>query len=389
MIIFDKPYVSEYLKETALQNQISVLDNDFSQDLKLNSDTQILSNEEVVNRFKTTPNARLYTNSENAIHWISKHLKDTALPEKINYFKDKTAFRRLTENLFPDVYFREVTPAELDALKIEDIPKPFVIKPAVGFFSLGVYPVRSNEEWPGVKNRLKTEIAEAIHIFPAEVLDNKAFIIEGYIPGTEFAFDAFYDENGNAVILNILKHVFASKDDVSDRVYITSKKIIEDYLPSFTSFLNDLGGLIDLKNFPLHVEVRVDENGVLRPIEVNPMRFGGFCSIPDLTGYAWDFNPYVAFIKNIKPDWNQLLKDKEGKLYGLVILDNSTGIRAELIRKFDYDKLLSTFEKPLELRKLDYHEYPLFGYLYTETREDNFEELMSILKSDLKEFVVQ
>lgn len=388
MIILEKPYVSDYLKETVSQFHFPVLANEHSKSLNLNSNVELLSDKKAVDWYNTSSNARIYTNSENAIQWISKHLKDSSLPQKINWFKDKVAFRNLTKELFPEVFFKALKPEDLDAIRIEELPKPFVIKPAVGFLSLAVYPVQSNEEWPEIKEKLKKDLLDAALLFPSEVLDSNAIIIEGYINGIEFAFDAYYDENGNPTILNILKHDFASAEDVSDRVYLTSKEVMETYLPPFTSFLNDLGALADLKNFPLHVEVRVDEHGKLLPIEVNPLRFGGFCTTADLTPYAWGFNPYVAFFQNQKPDWNEILKDKEGILFGLIVLDNSTGIEAKNIKAFDYEKLLLQFEKPLELRKMDFREYPVFGFLFTETRAKNYQELAAILQSDLREFVV-
>lgn len=389
MIILDKPYVSDYLKKTATDFQFPVLANDYSRQLNLDANTQLFSNEEAVKYFETTPNARIYTNSENAIQWIAEHLKNSNLLEKINLFKNKVAFRELTKKMFPVVFYQSVKSENLDKINVDDLPIPFVIKPAVGFFSLAVYPVHSKEEWPEIKEKLKREIKEAARLFPSEVLDSSELIIEGYIPGIEFAFDAYYDENGVPTILNILKHEFASADDVSDRVYVTSKAVMETYLPPFTEFLNALGELVELRNFPLHIEVRVDDKGKLVPIEVNPLRFGGFCTTADLTPYAWGFNPYVAFLQNLKPDWKSILKDKAGILYGLIVLDNSTGLKADEIKSFDYKKLLTQFEKPLELRKIDYHEYPLFGFVFTETREENIEELISILQSDLSEFVTR
>lgn len=387
MFILDKPYVSNYLKETVSKFHIPVLNTDYSQELNLDSKTRFYSEKEAIDYFNTNPNVRLYTNSENAIQWIIKHLNETDLPEKIKWFKDKIAFRKLTEKLFPEVFFRAVKPKDLDNLDLNELPKSFVIKPAVGFFSLAVFPVQNHVEWPLIKEKLKIEIASAAKLFPSEVLDSTELIIESYIQGVEFAFDAYYDENGTPTILNILKHEFASAEDVSDRVYVTSKNIMESYLYPFTDFLKSLGELIELRNFPLHVEVRVDEDGKIVPIEVNPLRFGGFCTTADLTPYAWGFNPYAAFFNNIKPDWDNILKDKAGKLFSLIVLDNSTGIKGEDIKSFDYQKLLMRFEKPLELREFDFREYPLFGFLFTETREENFEELAYILQSDLREFV--
>jgi hypothetical protein len=42
---------------------------------------------------------------------------------------------------------------------------------------------------------------------------------------------------------------------------------------------------------------------------------------------------------------------------------------------------------PLELRKINYKEYPVFGFLFTKTRKENLVELERILRSDLREFI--
>ena len=117
------------------------------------------------------------------------------------------------------------------------------------------------------------------------------------------------------------------------------------------------------------------------------MRFGGWCTTADLSFLAYGFNPYLYYYQQQKPDWGNLLAGKEGKLFGIVVLDNSTGVAISQIKSFDYDKLLSKFDKPLELRKIDFQQYPVFGFLFVETAEDNFIELQNILNSDLREFV--
>ena len=118
----------------------------------------------------------------------------------------------------------------------------------------------------------------------------------------------------------------------------------------------------------------------------NPMRFGGWCTTPDMTALAYGFNPYLMYFNQEKPDWTRILKNKDGRLYSVIVLDNSTGYAADHIAAFDYDRLLSTFEKPLELRKLDYSTYPVFGFLFAETPVDHYSELQRILHSDLREF---
>jgi hypothetical protein len=220
-----------------------------------------------------------------------------------------------------------------------------------------------------------------------EVLNTTSFIIEQCIEGEEFAVDAYFNATGEPVILNIYQHIFSSSEDVSDRIYISSKEIIESNIDQFSGFLKETGKLAKVRNFPVHAEIRRDHTGSVLPIEINPMRFGGWCTTPDMTYFAYGFNSYVYYFSQKRPDWDQILKNKQGKLYSIIVLDNSTGIEEDRITAFDHDMLLSNFEKPLELRKINYKEYPVFGFLFTETKEENFSELERILKSDLREFI--
>ncbi|WP_372644924.1 ATP-grasp domain-containing protein, partial [Ancylomarina sp.] len=228
----------------------------------------------------------------------------------------------------------------------------------------------------------------AKRLFPIEVVNASSFIIEEVIAGDEFAFDAYFDDKGDAVVLGISKHLFASEKDVSDRVYYTSKELIRKHLQQFKDFVQALGDKAEIRNFPVHVEVRVDEKGTLIPIEVNPMRFGGWCTTADLTNKATGLNPYHCFLNNIRPDWDQILREMDDEIYSLIILDNSTGIPSENIAQFDYEKLLKQFSNPLELRKIDYKTYPIFGMLFTKSEKSKFGEVEEILVSDLRKFVM-
>lgn len=276
---------------------------------------------------------------------------------------------------------------ELANLSIKDIPLPFIIKPTAGFFSMGVYKVSRYEEWELVIDSINKEIDVIKGLYPTEVLDTSSFIIEQCINGAEFAVDAYFDSDGEPIVLNILEHVFSSADDLSDRVYMTSKNIIENNLVEFTEFTRHVGKLANVRNFPVHIELRRDSDGLLLPIEINPARFGGWCTTADLAYLAYGFNPYQYYYTGQKPNWRELLKEKEGKLFSVVVLDNSTGISTDKIESFDYEKLLSHFEKPLELRKIDFKQYPVFGFIFTETKEENFAELNNILQSSLSEFI--
>lgn len=384
MILLDKPYVSNFLKETIREHQFITLDTG---GIVSESELALSTADVIVEQFKENPDCRIYSNSENAINWVCRHLDFTALPSYINQFKNKVTFRQLVQKIYPDFYFQEVALADIDQLDLSKIPMPFIIKPAVGFLSLGVHKVLNKENWEEVKQAIKNEIDEAERLFPLEVINTSHFIVEEMIEGKEFAFDAYFNEKGEPTIMGILHHPFGSETDVSDRVYYTSKEIIKEHLPLFTDFIHRIGECTNIKNFPMHVEVRVTEEGKVVPIEINPMRFGGWCTSADLTWHATGMNPYVYYMENKKPDWEKILEQMDDEIYSLSILDNSTGEHADNIEKFDYEALLKKFVMPLELRKVDFKAYPIFGMLYTKTPKDQFREIDEILKSDLREFV--
>jgi len=387
MFLIDKPYVSDFFKKTVKKYNIPVVDTDIARQSDLHRGTTLISEDEAIERAKRNSNLKVYTTSENAIGWIAKHFSFSNLPRKIELFKDKIRFRQMTKSLYPDFFFKGVQVEDLPTLDLSGIPLPFIIKPSVGFFSMGVFKVLKLEEWTRTVDSIQTEIAQITNLYPEEVLDTSSFIIEQVITGEEYAIDAYYNDSGEPVILSIFRHTFSSDSDVSDRVYTTSKEIIESNLDEFTSFMEKIGTLAGVKNFPVHIELRRENDGTLLPIEVNPMRFGGWCSTADMTFHAYGVNPYLCYYTNAKPDWSKALQDKDRKLFSLVVLDNSTGKKSDEIASFNYEKLLSHFEKPLELRKIDYRQYPVFAFLFVETIEDHFDELTNILNADLNEFI--
>lgn len=389
MLLLDKPYLSDFLIDTIRRNNFPVLSNAFSQNGKFDLKLNLLAENEAIAQLLEAAHPKLYTSSENSIGWIADKLKSTDLPEKINLFKDKVKFRDLTASLYPDFFYKKIELVDLKSISIDKFPFPFIIKPAIGFFSMGVYKVSNISEWEGVKQKIAQEIESVKGLYPNEVLDINSFIIEECIEGDEFAFDAYFDEHGNPVLLNSFKHLFASSTDVSDRVYYTSNEIIKSNYANFLQLLNDIGSLTNVRNFPMHVEVRKTKAGRIVPIEVNPMRFGGWCTTADITNYAFGINPYKCFFYSKKPDWETIVKSNEDKVYSIVVLDNSSGINAAEIESFNYELLVSHFSTPLELRKVDYNEYPVFGFLYVETNSETFSELERILTSNLREYIIK
>lgn len=386
MFFVDKPYISDFFKETLKDHQIPVVGTEAANGLGLLPGTNIISEKKAADLARSSSDLRIYSSSENALGWISRHLQETPLHQKIRQFKDKLLFRELTKDIFPGFFFQGVSEANLEDVQAEKLPMPCIIKPAVGFFSMGVHKVDTPQQWQKTVKAIRAEIKKVQDIYPQEVMDAERFLIEECITGEEFAVDAYYDLTGQPVILSIFKHVFSSDADVSDRVYTTSMDIIQNNIREFTDFAAKIGQATGIKNFPVHMELRKQQDGQILPIEINPLRFGGWCTTPDMTFQAWGFNPYVYYYEQKRPDWIKVLQGREGKLFSIIVLDNSTGINGNDISRFDYDRLLAGFEKPLELRKIDYTCYPVFGFVFAETKEENFKELEYILNSDLKEF---
>jgi hypothetical protein len=387
MFLVDHPYVSEFLKETLRDNALPVVKTPAARELGLLPGTSMISEARAAALMNETATPTVCATSENAFGWIAEQSGFGQLARTVELFKNKATFRRLTRSLFPDFAFTEVETEALASFPIESMTLPCIVKPTVGFFSLGVYKVSSPEDWPETVARIESEIEHIQHIYPAEVVNLQSFLLEECIDGEEFAVDAYFTSEGEPVIVGIWQHRFSSAEDVGDRLYSTSRALIETYLARFEAFVGEIGKLADVKNFPLHIELREAPDGSLRPIEVNPLRFGGWCTTADGTCKAFGLNPYVAYYKQQRPDWEALLKERGDEVYSIVVLDNSSGVRGNEVATFDYDKVLSLFAKPLELRKTDYRRYPVFGFLFVETADWNASELESILHSSLREFI--
>ncbi len=387
MILIDRPYISDFLLNTIKENKVQIVSTIVAREMIKDNSLNWVPEEEAIEKFDKEENTLLISNSENSISWIEKNLSFTEYPKHIQNFKNKIKFRELLKESFPNYFFKGIKYEDLKTLNISNFKFPFIIKPAVGFFSLAVHKVNCAEEWLPILNKIKHQISKLKGMYPKEVVDISDFIIEEYITGKEFAVDCYFDNDGNPVILNILHHVFSSSDDVSDRVYSSSKTIFEQYSSIIFDFLKIISKTSHLKNFPAHIEVRINEAGEINPIEVNPLRFGGWCTTGDLPGYAYGFNSYEYFLKGKKPDWDRIFDSKEEKKYSIIVLDNNSGIDEHEIGSFDYDLLLKDFKKPLSLRKVDYKKYTIFGFLFIETTKGNEKELKNILKSNLTKYI--
>ena len=333
-------------------------------------------------RAASGPGSRLYANSENGIGWIARHLAHTDLPSAIGLLKDKIRFRELLRDLDPELFVAGGTVDELARLDPSAIPFPVVLKPAVGFFSSGVRVVGSERDWPGALRGASADADRYRGMYPEAVLDFARFVVEGRIEGTEFAVDAWFDERGDPVIVDVLEHAFADEDDVTDRVYLTSAEIVARWREPLAGFLREVGRRAGLRDFPVHAEVRVDAGGRIRPIEVNPMRFAGLCAT-DIAHFAFGIDPYASFLLGQRPDWEAIAR-RESSVWALVVAEVPPDVDRARVAGVDWDGLAALVPRTRALRRMDWRRYPAFAFLFAEAPDRDPAAFDAVLRADLK-----
>jgi hypothetical protein len=385
MIILEKPYVSEFLQQTVVRLQIPVLATGFSKSLAHASEMNLVENDLFFAALKTVKYPFLYSNSENSIELLNRHCPDHPVTKNVNFFKDKSKLREFFSTLNPDVWCQKYALKDLGEIDFSALQKPFVIKPVRGFASIGIHSVHDETEWETALESINKEVKLMHNVFPDVVVSLNEFIIERYIEGIEIAIDAYYNGSGEPVILNILTHLFGSKRDMSDRLYLTSGEIIRKYHDPIIKYLEEIAGLSDLRNFPFHLEMRQEPNGNFVPIEINPMRFMGFC-VADVEHYFYGINPYEYYFHQKRPDWDEILRPRGDKVYGMFGIDIPKHLDKSKIR-FGYEKFIAHFSKVLFYVKMDYTKLPMAIYLFAEVPRHQFAEFEAILYSDLSEYI--
>jgi len=385
MFILEAPFVSDFLQRTVVDNQIPVLKTDFTETLTLKNQMNLLEQDVFFEKVNATKFPALYSNSENSSVWLNKYCQQSKPAIWVNDFKNKSKLREIFAAKHKNVWFKKCSLVELKKLDVQTLPKPFVIKPLRGFASICIHSVFSDADWQHALTEIEKEVVLMQNVFPDKVVSLQEFLLETFVEGTEIALDAYFDENGQPVILNILNHLHQAKNDMSDRLYITSAEIIRHNYAGVLDYLVEIGNICGLKNFPLHLEMIEESNGNYFPIEINPMRFMGFC-VADVEFYFYGINPYEYFYYRKKPDWNSILETRENKIFGMMGIDIPKHLDRSKIN-FNYDKFIAHFSKPVHYIKMDYRKFPMSIYMFAEVEKQNFTELEYILHSDIMEFI--
>ena len=383
MIIIDAPYASAPLLDYIEESQHPVLANDFSRSLADARSLNLVDDAEAVRRLEA--GERVYTNSENALAWIMDHVDKPGLTEAIALFKDKALMREKLVALNPNLFYATVTRDELDAVNVDDLPLPVVLKPSVGFCSMGVYVIEEPDDWADAVADIARREDGWHERYPESVVGGDVYIIEGFISGVEYALDCYFDEESAPHLLNVLRHDFAGPEDTSDRMYLTDEAIVNEMGPRFLAWLEAVNAIVGARNIPVHVELRVDGD-VIAPIEFNPLRFAGLGGT-DVAYFGVGLRTYEAFLENEKVDLAALYRAHPGRVFSMSLLNPAP--EADLAAPFDHDALLARCSHVLSYHRFDPETVGFYGFLFLDTGADEAgaAERDWLLRSDLMEFV--
>ena len=156
-------------------------------------------------------------------------------------------------------------------------------------------------------------------------------------------------------------------------------------MAKFGLLLRKIGELNKIKNFPMHMELRVTNSGEIVPIEINPMRFAGWCTT-DVAQYAWGINVYEYFYEQKMPDWNTILEKAKRGVYYFSMAEVPVGTDRKTIKGFNYEGFLSNYSNVLEVRRINFQQNPLFAVIFGVTTDKN--EVLKILSLKTKDYIV-
>ncbi len=383
MMIVDEPFAAPVLVEYLEKTQEPVLANSMARKLAAEHRINVLESSEFAEQLNA--GGRLVCTSENAFDWIAEHAADKAMKNAVATFKDKARMRKLLAPMYPELECCEVPTAELGNVSFEELQPPFVLKPTVGYCSVGVYVVNSRSEWDAALTDIRQNLAVWCSRYSESALADGSFIIEPYLDGTEYAVDAYFDENGEAVVLDVLRHEFKDANDTTDRCYITGPSVIRQHAAHFAEWLTEVNRFVGARNFPVHVETRMKE-GCIAPIEFNPLRFAGICGT-EIAFFAYGFHTYDYFLRGVRPNWEDLLAGKEGKLYCMGYIPAPEAL-AKGEAGFDHDAFLAHFSGLQAFYRFEPKATGALGFVFIETEEQDESDRAFLRDADLAQFLI-
>jgi len=382
MFIFGPPFVTEFLSSTAIKNNLPLLFEDAIVDTNPQlRDVQHLRVNSCTNTLASVPE-RFLCNHPSAIKLLKKYAPNHEAVKNSDSLSDKYLFRSACRNFFPKLQVVQMSLPEILQSDTSPIEYPCVVKPRRGIGSVGVFKCTDDLTWNKAMKNLQKLVEQQFSIAYKNALDFESYVIESFISGNAYAFDAYFDETGQPIVLTINQHLFAYDGDVSDTVYCTNKDIISNNIDAICKGLAKVGSVFRLKNFAVHAELRINKQGELQFIEVNPTRFAGI-SICKLPYYAYGINSLEYFFNNEKPDWDKLLGLMGTETYCTFEVVSPANIDQSAI-SVDVESMSKEFRHVLDFQEFPFQNYLVKGLFFL--RCSSFEEAQKLLDIDIGKY---
>ncbi|MFO7897306.1 MAG: ATP-grasp domain-containing protein [Candidatus Cloacimonadales bacterium] len=347
---------------------------------KAGTEIVVLTEQELANsNQRFTEDDLIYVPSESALEIVLARSDHQLFIEAVNSLKDKYRFRQLTSKLFPDFFYRKIPLAELAELKLPAQQK-FMVKPVKGFFGTAVKEIDSDSDLDKISREISSELEINSQYFSEAVLSQNELIVEQYIPGEEYAVDLYYDAEGKAQIINIYYHPFPLKTEYFHVLYYTNSQIYTKFKQQIQTIFQELNAHLQICNFPIHAEFKYYD-GKLLPIEMNPLRYGGF-GLADLTYHAFGINPFTAFFRSKSMDWPKIWQKHSEQNFAWVLAYNSA--EADLTQQApQHQKFQEYLGDILHYQKMDHLKNPVFALAYLQDKNsENLERFLSLEFAD-------
>lgn len=355
----------------------------FIEDLAKRDDITAMSGEELLKSDITfSAKDKVYVPSETSLSIVMERMEDENYVDGINKLKNKYFCREVLAPMYPDFYFAKATLTEIPILDLQG--KKVVIKPLKGFFGTGVRIAEPNCNLTALAADMKKEVSASAKFFPESILTQDEFIIEEFITGDEYAVDMFFDEAGKPEIMNIYFHPEPAIPEYFHLMYYTNKDIFDNYYETFINFFNELNKIMQLKSFPIHAEFKL-QDGVMVPIELNPMRYGGF-GLSDLTYNSFQHQPISAYFDNTSANWDAIWEIRKQNNYAWILGYNGKDVDInEMPPNHDeFTKFLSDNSSLIDYVKLDHKTNPVFALAYIYNQDLN--KLKGLLTTEFNSF---
>ncbi|MGN1361198.1 MAG: ATP-grasp domain-containing protein [Eggerthellaceae bacterium] len=398
MVILTEPFASPNLVMWLSQSGHPVLDNDYAriQDEGLAdmgyATLNLVEADQAVARLEA--GERLYTSAENALEWVEQRVSNPVLTAGIRACKDKEVFRRALATVGDALFFKTYDVSELSQVDSMQLPLPVVLKPVVGFCSVGVYVIKSAQDWTQAVHDIEERTDQWTQLYPQSVVGSKRFIVEQMVDGQEFAVDMFYDQEGRAHILNLFQHDFSSPEDTKDRLYWTSVELLRQCGNEFARWLDHANQALGLRDFCVHVELRRTEEGTIVPIEFNPLRFAGLGGT-DLAWYGYGFitvEEYLTGNQGITADSEvddflsaMGIALDSTNTYSMSVLELPAGRGLDV--SFDFDALNQNLTGVLATYMFDPKIHGALGFVFKKSTPQTIRELDYLRDLDIAPFV--